>query len=317
MLLYNIKPQKMIQVKGLNKTFGEFKAIKNIQLNIKKGEIFGLLGPNGAGKSTLINIMSSVIKADSGTINLNGIDLSTHTNKSKSIIGIVPQEISLYENFSAYENLKFFGKLYGIEAETLKKRIEEILELIGLENRKNDLIKTYSGGMKRRINIAAALLHQPKILLMDEPTVGVDPQSRNQIFEVVEQLNKQGLTMIYTTHYMEEVERLCNRIAIMDSGEIIAQGTLEELQNQTKSKEKIEIEFKELKKEQKEKLKKEFTFPITFQNNKMKSTCNVKSNLNKILTYCVENQIKINEIHQEKVTLENIFLELTGKSLRD
>lgn len=307
----------MIQVRELSKTFGEFKAINNINLNIKKGEIFGLLGPNGAGKSTLINIMSSVLKADSGTISLNGIDLSTHKSESKSIIGIVPQEISLYENFSAYENLKFFGKLYGIDSAVLKKRIEEILELIGLEKRKNDLIKTYSGGMKRRINIAAALLHQPKILLMDEPTVGVDPQSRNQIFEVVEQLNKQGLTIIYTTHYMEEVERLCNTIAIMDSGKIIAQGTLEALQNQTKSKEKLEIVFEEIKEEQKEAIIKEFSFPITFQNNKMKSTCNVQNNINKILTYCVRNQININGIHQEKVTLEKIFLELTGKSLRD
>jgi len=303
----------MIQVRELSKTFGAFKAINNISFNVKKGEIFGLLGPNGAGKSTLINIMSSVIKADLGTISLNGIGLSTHTNESKSIIGIVPQEISLYENFSAYENLKFFGKLYGIDKAVLKKRMEEILKLIGLENRKNDLIKTYSGGMKRRINIAAALLHKPKILLMDEPTVGVDPQSRNQIFEVVEQLNKQGVTIIYTTHYMEEVVRLCNTIAIMDNGKIIAQGTLEELQNQTKSNDQVEIVFEEIKVEQKEAIIKEFSFPITFQNNKMKSTCD----LNKILTYCVRNQIEINGIHQEKVTLENIFLELTGKSLRD
>jgi len=307
----------MIKVNNINKTFNGFKALNNINLHIKKGEIFGLLGPNGAGKSTLINILSTVLKADNGDVFLNGIDLSINPNNCKQIIGIVPQEISLYDNFSAYDNLLFFGSLYGIDKKILKKRIDEILILIGLDNRKNDLVKTYSGGMKRRINIAAALLHQPKILLMDEPTVGVDPQSRNQIFDVVEKLNKQGLTIVYTTHYMEEVERLCNKIAIMDNGNIIAQGSLEELQNTSKTKELLQLTFKNLNNQQFEGFKNYFDFEITNQNNQLSIKCDLEKELNNILNYSIKNDLKIIDVNRKKATLETIFLELTGKSLRD
>ena len=307
----------MIKVNNINKTFNGFKALNNINLHIKKGEIFGLLGPNGAGKSTLINILSTVLKADNGDVFLNGIDLSINPNNCKQIIGIVPQEISLYDNFSAYDNLLFFGSLYGIDKKILKKRIDEILILIGLDNRKNDLVKTYSGGMKRRINIAAALLHQPKILLMDEPTVGVDPQSRNQIFDVVEKLNKQGLTIVYTTHYMEEVERLCNKIAIMDNGNIIAQGSLEELQNTSKTKELLQLTFKNLNNQQFEGFKNYFDFEITNQNNQLSIKCDLEKELNNILNYSIKNDLKIIDVNRKKATLETIFLELTGKSLRN
>ena len=307
----------MIKIQNLSKSFSDFKAIDNIDLNVKKGEIFGLLGPNGAGKSTLINILSTVLKANSGEITLNGIDLSTNQEKSKQIIGIVPQEISLYDNFSAYDNLLFFGKLYGIDTPILKNRIDEILLLIGLDNRKSDLIKTYSGGMKRRINIAAALLHQPEILLMDEPTVGVDPQSRNQIFDVVEALNKKGMTIVYTTHYMEEVERLCDTIAIMDNGNIITQGTLEELQNTSKTKELLKLNFQDLTNQQFEDFQNQFDFEIIKDNNELSIKCTIEKELNNILNYAVNNDLKIIDIDRKKATLETIFLELTGRKLRD
>ena len=210
----------MIQVTNLSKSFDQLQAVRNLSFSIKKGEVFGLLGPNGAGKSTTINMMSTILSGDEGVILIDGNDIKQSPNICKTLIGVVPQEISLYDEFTAYENLFFWGELYQIPARELKKRIITILELIGLSDRKNDLIKNYSGGMKRRINIASAILHNPKILFMDEPTVGVDPQSRNRIFEIVENLNKQGMTIVYTTHYMEEVERLCNRIAIIDDGKL-------------------------------------------------------------------------------------------------
>jgi len=308
---------KMIKVSNLSKTFGDFKALNNINLEVKEGEIFGLLGPNGAGKSTFINCMSTLLKADSGTIFLNGIDLNKHPNKIKKLIGIVPQEISLYENFSAFDNLLFFGKLYGIDKKTLIKSIEEILLLIGLENRKNDLIKTYSGGMKRRINIAAALLHKPKILLMDEPTVGVDPQSRNQIFSVIENLNKKGMTIIYTTHYMEEVERLCDTIAIMDAGNIIAKGSLTALQKNSNIKELLKIKFETITNQQFHDFKNQFDFNILQKDCEISMQCTIEKELNNILSYIINNHLKIVDIDRKKANLETIFLQLTGKKLRD
>jgi ABC-2 type transport system ATP-binding protein len=307
----------MINAKNLSKSFGNLQAVKNISFNIKKGEIFGLLGPNGAGKSTTINMLSSTLSLDSGNITLNGIDLSTNINSCKQLIGVVPQEISLYDEFSAYDNLLFFGRLYRVNPKKLKTRIDDILKLIGLEDRKNDLIKNYSGGMKRRINIAAALLHQPKILLMDEPTVGVDPQSRNRIFEIIEKLNQQGITIIYTTHYMEEVERLCNRIAIMDHGKIIAQGTLNELQKESNTKEIIQITFDSINTNQKQLLEKQLKLPIKQDNNHINITCNINNDLSKIIEICSKNNLKINDIKLQKANLEAVFLKLTGKNLRD
>ena len=311
------KQNKMIKVSNLSKTFDDFKALNNINLEVKEGEIFGLLGPNGAGKSTFINCMSTLLKADSGTIFLNGIDLNKHPNKIKNLIGIVPQEISLYENFSAFDNLLFFGKLYGIDKKTLIKSIEEILLLIGLENRKNDLIKTYSGGMKRRINIAAALLHKPKILLMDEPTVGVDPQSRNQIFSVIENLNKKGMTIIYTTHYMEEVERLCNTIAIMDAGNIIAKDSLTALQKNSNTKELLKIKFETITNQQFHDFKNQFHFNISKEDNEISMQCAIEKELHNILSYIINSHLKIIDINRKKANLETIFLQLTGKKLRD
>ena len=306
----------MIQVTNLSKSFDKLQAVKNISFSIKKGEVFGLLGPNGAGKSTTINMMSTILSSDDGTILIDGNNLKKSPNICKTLIGVVPQEISLYDDFTAYENLLFWGQLYKIPSKELKERIATILELIGLSDRKNDLIKTYSGGMKRRINIASAILHKPKILFMDEPTVGVDPQSRNRIFEIVENLKKLGMTIVYTTHYMEEVERLCNRIAIIDAGEIVAQGTQSELQKESKVKETIEITFQTITSNQVAILKEAFPSLIRI-NQSITVACDANKELSTIISICNAEKLQIEDLKLNKVNLETIFLNLTGKQLRD
>ena len=196
----------MIEIKNLKKHFNGREALKGISLSIKDGEFYGLLGPNGAGKTTTISILSSILNADSGTVSIENFNLNAQSKDIKKIIGVVPQEIALYNELSALDNLLFWGGMYNISNKNLLNRANELLRLFGLEDRKNDKVKSYSGGMKRRVNIAAALLHNPKVLFMDEPTVGIDPQSRNLIFEIVEKLNKEGMTIVYTTNYMEEAE---------------------------------------------------------------------------------------------------------------
>ncbi len=306
----------MIQVQNLSKSFQNIQAVSDISFTIQKGEIFGLLGPNGAGKSTTLNMMSTILKSDTGSIHIDGKNTYKSSKQCKHLIGVVPQEISLYEDLSAYQNLLFWGDLYGIPSKKLKEKIHSTLELIGLLDRKNDLIKTYSGGMKRRINIAAALLHNPKVLFMDEPTVGIDPQSRNHIFEVIETLNAQGMTIVYTTHYMEEVERLCDRIAIIDSGKIIAQGTQSELKELVQTKESIEFEFEFLSANNVSQLREVLSYTIMQNNNKLLVESTVKE-LSKVITACTELQLDIKDIQLNKINLEAIFLTLTGKQLRD
>lgn len=307
----------MISINNVSKSYNSIKAVDKLNLNINEGEIFGLLGPNGAGKSTLINILSSVLQFDQGEISINSILLKENSNQCKKLIGVVPQEISLYNDFSAYDNLLFWGGINGVSKSDLKPRIDSILKLIGLYNRKNDLIKTYSGGMKRRINIAAALLHQPKILFMDEPTTGVDPQSRNKIFDIIEILNQQGLTIIYTTHYMEEVERLCDTIAIIDSGKIIAKGTKKELQQKCGLSETVILEVDSLTSKTIDKLHDISKLNVNFIDNKIIIDCKPHKDLNYVLNTCEKLKIPINNIEIKTSNLESIFLHLTGKQLRD
>jgi ABC-2 type transport system ATP-binding protein len=216
-------------VQNLTKQYGKFEAVKGISFSIRKGEIFGLLGPNGAGKSTVINMMCGYLQPTEGEITICGLSIKRLGTQIKSLLGVVPQELALYIDRSPLENLRFFGEIYGLSASECKTRANEVLNFVGLYERRKAPVKTFSGGMQRRLNIAIALMHSPKFLLMDEPTVGVDPQSREYIFETIEQLREQGTTMLYTTHYMEEAERLCQRIAIMDEGRIIARGTLSQL----------------------------------------------------------------------------------------
>jgi ABC-2 type transport system ATP-binding protein len=213
----------------LRKSFDDNEAVKGISFNILPGEIFSLLGPNGAGKSTTINMLSCLIEPTGGTAEIAGHSILTDSLGVRRAIGVVPQEIALYDSLTARQNLEFWGRLYDMSGKELARRIDEVLETVGLSDRAKDKIKTYSGGMKRRINIAAGLLHKPQLLFMDEPTVGIDPQSRRRILDMVRELRDRGMTVLYTTHYMEEAEELSDRIGIIDKGELIALGTLDEL----------------------------------------------------------------------------------------
>ena len=215
----------ILEVDNLVKKFGDHQAVKGVSFSVEEGEVFGLLGPNGAGKTTTISMLTGLLEPTDGTITVDGMDVKRHTNEVKSKLGLVPQELALYPTLSARQNLLFFGRIYGLKGKELQQRVDEVLEMIGLTERANDAIEEYSGGMKRRVNIGAGLLHRPEVLFLDEPTVGVDPQSRNAIFESVEALNRSGMSVIYTTHYMEEAQRLCHRVAIVDSGELIALDT--------------------------------------------------------------------------------------------
>lgn len=233
----------IVRAEKLTKTFGELKAVDGIDLDIPSGQIVGLLGPNGAGKSTTISMIATLYKPTSGSLTFEGKDIVKEPKWIQPHLGYVPQEIALYQTLSGYENLKYFGGLYGLSGLELKKRIEEISEIIGIKDRLKDRVSQYSGGMKRRINIGVALLHHPKLIIMDEPTVGIDPQSRNHILETVKILNQQGMTVIYTSHYMEEVESICQWIHIMDHGKIIASGTQESLVEQSQSHTSIQLKF--------------------------------------------------------------------------
>jgi ABC-2 type transport system ATP-binding protein len=218
-------PEPILIAQDLIKSFEDVEAVKGISLQVARGEVFGLLGPNGAGKTTTISMLTGLFPPTSGTILVDGMDLAKETNAAKAKMGLVPQDLALYPTLSARQNLTFWGRIYGLKGKQLRARVAEMLEMVSLADKADKAIETYSGGMKRRINIAAGLLHKPDILFLDEPTVGVDPQSRNAIFEGVEALNRAGMTVIYTTHYMEEAQRLCHRVAIVDLGRVIALDT--------------------------------------------------------------------------------------------
>ena len=222
--------EKVIEVKGLRKKYKNNEALKGLNFDLYKGEILGILGPNGAGKSTTINILSTILKKDGGEILYFGEPINEmNINKIKAKLGIVPQDVAVFEDISAYKNLTFFGSLYGLKGEKLEKAVDYALEFAGLTNRKKDKPKTYSGGMKRRLNIACAIVHKPEILILDEPTVGIDPQSRNHILEDLKKLKNEGTTIIYTTHYMEEIEQIADRVVIVDKGKKVEEGTIGEL----------------------------------------------------------------------------------------
>jgi ABC-2 type transport system ATP-binding protein len=229
-------------VKDLHKSFKDLKAVNGVSFSINKGEIFGLLGPNGAGKTTTIRILSTVLEPDSGDVIIDGHSIKNEAEAIRSIIGVCPQELALYEDLSAYDNMVFFGRMAGLGGQEARDQAMKNLKLMGLENRAKGKVAKFSGGMKRRINLAIALMGDPELLFLDEPTVGIDPQSRYNIFENIQSLQKRGLTVLYTTHYMEEADRLCNRIAIMDGGRIIALDTSHNLKSQIGSPDKVTLE---------------------------------------------------------------------------
>ena len=226
----------ILEINSLRKTFGEKTVVNGLSFKVNEGEILGFLGPNGAGKSTTISMITTILNFDEGKVLFEGREVNSDDNDFKKILGYVPQDIALFNDLSAYENVKFFGSLYRLKGSYLNNRVNETLELVGLYDRKNDYPDSFSGGMKRRLNIACSIVHKPKILIMDEPTVGIDPQSRNNILEVVKSLRDEGTTIIYTSHYMEEVEAICNRIIILDNGQIVEFGYKDEIKTKYRSK---------------------------------------------------------------------------------
>jgi ABC-2 type transport system ATP-binding protein len=230
-----------LELRNVSKTYGKLQAVSDLSFEVHAGEVFGLLGPNGAGKTSTISVVATVLRPSGGDVLIFGHSLQHQVREVRRIIGVVPQEISLYPGLSALENLKFFGRMYKVESTELLRRTEELLELVGLEGRRNDRVETFSGGMKRRLNLAVSLVHKPRLVLLDEPTVGVDPHSREKIFEIVRQLRNAGTAILYTTHYMEEAEKLCDRIGIMDEGKIIAMGPLLQLLTEAGCSEVIEL----------------------------------------------------------------------------
>lgn len=311
--------ENIMTVRKLTKSFKDNKVLNAIDFDVKTGEILCILGPNGAGKSTTINILTAALSSDQGVIEFKGKPIERQLKDYKSSIGVVPQDLSLYEELSAESNLRFFASLYGLKGKRLSSAVEQALIFAGLESRKADKVKTFSGGMKRRLNIACAIAHKPSLVIMDEPTVGIDPQSRNHILKSILKLRQEGMTVIYTTHYMEEVETISSRIIIMDHGTIIASGTKESLKEDIQNEKRYLIETENLIVTAAddifgiEGIKK-----VLIKENHMEITSlkNIE-NLDRIISELSDRGDRITSITTEAASLETVFLKLTGRKLRD
>ena len=309
----------VIEVKNLTKCYKNLKAVDDLSFNVKKGEILGLLGPNGSGKSTTINCLLSLLKYQNGNIKIFGKEMNVDSYDIKSKIGVIFQEIAVFDELNVYDNIDYFCGLYITDKDKRKKYVKDAIALVGL----NDFVKFYpkqlSGGLLRRLNIACGIAHKPKIIFLDEPTVAVDPQSRNSILDGIKKLRDNGATIVYTTHYMEEAEILCDRIIILDKGKIIAEGTKEELKEMTKIEEKITVEVDELNDKNINEIKEFKTVDtVSYNRNILVITYKkVKNNISDLMDHLKENKIKYNKIYSERPTLNDVFLELTGKDLRD
>jgi ABC-2 type transport system ATP-binding protein len=296
----------MIKASNLHKRFAEIHAVDDVSFEIGQGEIYGLLGPNGAGKTTTINMLAGALRPDSGSVSI-GVGSDPTRPDVREQLGSAPQALAIYDDLTAEENLSFFGKLYGLGRRRLKERVASCLELVGLTERRNSRVSTFSGGMKRRLNLACALVHEPPVLLLDEPTVGVDPQSRNLIFDRIEALRKQGLTVLYTTHYMEEAQRLCDRVAIMDHGKILAEDTVERLISAHGVKGVAYVEMEEPPGAH-------IRLPAEPENLHMRFESDQPMEDIAALT---AQGVKFRSLRVERADLESVFLNLTGRSLRD
>lgn len=312
--------ENLLEVKKLSKTYKNGrKALDNLNFNVTKGEILGFLGPNGAGKSTTINILSTLLQPDEGKIiYFNNENLSIKDVKKQ--LGIVPQELAIYEDISASQNVKFFASLYGVKKSEINEKVENALKKVGLEDRKDDKPSTFSGGMKRRLNIACAIAHSPKLIIFDEPTVGIDPQSRNHILDSIKNLRDEGATIIYTTHYMEEVQQICDRVIIMDGGVVLLNDSLDDiLEHYSNSKYQVRVdqqfspavlnEIRELTNVEWVKQKGEFEIIFSMGEESMP--------INAVLEVLIKFNLNITSITMVKKNLEDVFLLLTGKKLRD
>ena len=309
----------MLEVKEITKDFAKKRVSNSVSFKTEEGEIFGLIGPNGAGKTTLLNIVSGLTDPTSGEVVLDGINLREKPLEVKKRIGLVPQELALFEDMNAKDNLLYFGGFYGIGSRALSERATELLKTVGLENRDKEKVKKYSGGMKRRLNLAISLLHKPKLLILDEPTVGVDPQSRQSIFDYLRELNKNGTTIIYTSHYMEEVEELCNRIFIIDEGKEVAYGTQDEIRNMVSKRQEIILRFEELNDGIISALS-SVKGVISAENSEREIRLTVEHGIVKLGELLRAAESKGGELTQfdiKEMTLTEVFLSLTGKSLRE
>lgn len=309
----------MVEIKNLVKRYGDLVALDHLNLQVREGEIFGLLGPNGSGKTTAINCMLALLRYDRGDIRIFGEEMSPDNYHVKKQIGIVLQNVAVFDELTVYENIDYFCGLYVKDKERRKRLVEEAVAFVGLEDFQKKRPGKLSGGLLRRLNIACGIAHKPKLIIMDEPTVAVDPQSRNKILEGIQELNRQGSTIIYTSHYMEEVEQICTRIAILDHGRSIAVGTKEELKMMIKTGETITIEAVALTEEQIQTIQGlPHVFAVDYEEQILMVRCTkAKHNLIRILNYLQEQEILFGRVFSELPTLNDVFLEITGKQLRD
>jgi ABC-2 type transport system ATP-binding protein len=311
----------ILEVQNLVKQYGDFTAVDGVSFAIEEGEIFSLLGPNGAGKTTTISVLSCLLKPTSGDAIIGGHSVTRESLKVRAVIGVVPQDIALYNMLSARENLVFWGRMYGMGGAALKQRVDEVIEQIGLTDKANLKVETYSGGMKRRVNIGVGLLHKPRIIYMDEPTVGIDPQSRRSILDTVKDLNKQGMTVLYTTHYMEEAEELSDRVGIIDHGKLIALGTQKELTKIVGEYDTLRLHIGE--EDDAEKLAQALSvIPGVVKcsaadHQVVLVVPEAEEALAPAITRANEAGIRIHSVDIQEPNLETVFLQLTGRALRD
>lgn len=311
--------ENIIEVKNLTKKYKDLKAIDDLSFEVKKGEILGLLGPNGSGKSTTMNCLLSLLKFNQGDIKIFGFKMQPDAYDIKREIGVVFQEVAVFDELSVYDNIDYFCGLYIKDKQTRKKYVEDAIELVGLGDFKKYIPKKLSGGLLRRLNIACGIAHKPKLIFLDEPTVAVDPQSRNNILDGIKKLRDKGATIVYTTHYMEEVEILCDRVIILDHGKIIASGTCDDLKKQANIEEKISVEITDLDNKYIEDIKKLTNVEdVVYSNNNLYITYTKgDNNIVELMDYLKEQKLKYTKIYSERPTLNDVFLYLTGKELRD
>lgn len=309
----------MIKITNLVKRYGDLVALDHLNLEISEGEIYGLLGPNGSGKTTAINCMLALLKYDKGSIRIMGKEMQPDSYDIKKDIGVVMQHVAVFEQMNVWENVDYFCGLYITDKKQRKELVEEAIRFVGLEDYKKMRPKKLSGGLLRRLNIACGIVHKPKLIIMDEPTVAVDPQSRNKILEGIMELNRQGSTIIYTSHYMEEVEQICSKISIIDHGQVLATGTKEELKNMIKTGETITIEAVPLEGKHLAEIRNlAHVFSVSYEEQVLKIRLSSgKHNLVRVLHYLEEQDLPFGRVFSELPTLNDVFLEITGKELRD
>jgi ABC-2 type transport system ATP-binding protein len=311
--------KNIIEIKNLTKKFGEFTAVDSMNLNVREGEIFGFLGPNGAGKTTTISMLTTLVKPTSGTAMVAGYDLNTQGNDIRTVIGVVPQTFSLFPELTAQENLSYIGKLYGMTSSQIKQRSEYLLKTVSLYDHKDRIAGVFSGGMKQRLSLAAGIMSNTKIVFMDEPTTGLDPQSRIAMRELTKKLNSQGITIIYTTHDMDEAEKICDRISIMDKGRIVAEGTSEELKRKITDFHWVEVEVKSPTAELVSKIRKLPYVSSVKQSGELINIA-VKERddvFHKLSEFLHKEHQKVIEIRFKEPSLEEVFIHMTKKDLRD